>query len=285
MITTKSFIRLKQLNWPVSTRLGLSVLFLAMIAAPASVAAITTISQGFSTTDKVSDGYMVSLKDNTSDSVVAANSDNAKSILGVVIDAGSTLLSLSNQQGNQIQVATSGVVQVLVSDINGPISQGDEITASPINGVGMKATSNSKVVGIAQDSLTNANSSQESYTDKSGQKHSVHVGEIPILVSVSYYYRQPDKTLIPSAIQNIANAFAGKNVSALPILISAGIFILTVVIVSSIVYSMIRSSIISVGRNPMSQAAIYRDLTQMSALVLGILAVAVVAIYMVLKKF
>lgn len=256
---------------------------LTVIAVPAVSGAITTLSQGYSTTDKVSIGSIVSLKKGSSDQVNAASSSNVDSILGVVIDNSSSLLSLSDaQEEHQVQVATTGVVEVLVSDINGKIAQGDAITASPIAGVGMKATANAKVVGIAQAGLTA--STPETYKDKTGN-HTVRVGQIPVQINVAYFYKQPDKTLIPSAIQNIANALAGKSVNALPILISMGIFIVTIVIVASIVYSMIRSSIISTGRNPMSQSAIYRDLTQMSALVVGILGAAVVSIYMVLSKF
>jgi hypothetical protein len=53
----------------------------------------------------------------------------------------------------------------------------------------------------------------------------------------------------------------------------------------SIIYAMIHSSIISVGRNPMSQAAVYRNVLQLSVLVVVILMVAVASIYMVLRKF
>jgi hypothetical protein len=262
-----------------------AVLALIVVAVPAGAVAITTLSQGYSTTDPLVTGSLVSLENNFSDTVKAASNSNVDGILGVVINDGGALLSLSSEQSHQVQVATSGVVPVLVSNINGDIHQGDEITASPISGVGMKATINAKVVGVSQSGLTKNGSSNESYTDKSGQKHSVLVGQIPVLINVSYYFKQPDKTIIPSTIQNVANAFAGRTVSTVPILISMGIFIITMVVVSSIVYSMIRSSIISTGRNPLSQSAIYRQLLSMSTLVVGILAVSMVAIYMVLTKF
>jgi hypothetical protein len=269
-----------------TVKVWMAALAVCCLVLPAAVSAITTISQGYSTTDSVALGSIVSLQNNSSDHVVAAINSNADSILGVVINDGTSLLSLSSNQANQIQVATSGVVQVLVSNINGDVNQGDEITASPIAGVGMIATDNAKVVGIAQANLASgSNNTTQSYTDKKGQKHSIVIGEIPVLVNVSYFYKQPNKTLIPSAIQNVANAFAGKTVSTLPILISLGIFLVTLLVVVSIVYSMVHSSIISVGRNPMSQAAVYRNVMQMSVLVLGILAVAVIAIYMVLAKF
>jgi hypothetical protein len=226
----------------------------------------------------------VSLQADSANQVVPAASSNSDNILGIVVNANTSSLSLSSGGANEVQVATSGTLRVLVSNINGPIAQGDYITASPIAGVGMKATGNSRVVGVAQSSLSSTAGSTQSYTDSSGAKQSVVIDKIPILVNVSYYYKQPDKTLIPLAVQTIANALAGKSVSPIPILVSAGIFLVTLMVAVIIIYSMIRSSIISVGRNPMSQSAIYRDLIQLSALVLGILAGGFVVIYLVLTK-
>jgi hypothetical protein len=254
------------------------VFALVIIALPNAALAITTLSQGYTTSDQVSSGSIVSLKEGLQDHVVAATPDSSSTILGVVISDNNSLLSLwSGQAAQQVQVATSGIVQVLVSDINGKIEDGDQITASPISGVGMRATSNAKVVGVAQGSQDNNNSSEQSYKDKQGEAHKVKLGLVPALINVSYFYKQPEKTLIPSAVQNIANALAGKKVDSLPILVSMGIFIITLIVVASILYAMIRSSIISVGRNPMSQAAIYRQLTQMSALVVGIIGAATIS--------
>lgn len=256
----------------------------ALLLTPIAASAVTPISQGFSSADDLSVGSVVSMKANSTSEVIAASSSDVDTILGVVINDSSSLLTLSNGQDNQYQVATSGTVDVLVSDINGDISKGDQITASPIKGVGMKATANVKVVGIAQGNLKNVSTTKQTYTDKSGQKKEVILGQIPVLINVSYFYKQPEKTIIPSAIQNIANALAGKSVSTTPILISAGIFLIMLIVVSSIVYSMIKSSIISVGRNPMSQSAVYRDVIQLSALVLVILAVGLTSIYLVLTR-
>lgn len=260
------------------------VVFLVALILPVSVYGAATISQGFSTTTALPLGSIVSLENNTSDQVTPTNTGNVDNIIGVVVNDGSSPLTLTNGQPNQVQVATSGTAQILVSDINGAITQGDQITASPIKGVGMKASSNAKVVGIAQGTPTNS-STPQSYTDDQGHKQTFILGQVPIVVNVSYYYKQEQKTIIPTAIQNLANALAGKTVNTLPILISAGIFIVTLIVVVSIIYSMVRSSIISVGRNPMSQSAVYRDVIQLSALVLGILAVAVIAIYIILTRF
>jgi hypothetical protein len=258
--------------------------FCMFAAYPATVSAVTLISQGFLSTGNLAPGSIVSLQSNSSEYVVLATSDNTNNILGVAINGADSEVSLSSNGANQVQVSTNGVEEVLISNINGNIAPGDSITASPIGGVGMKATSNVKVVGISQGSFPNNTESQQSYADKSGKKHTVLVGDVPVLVGVSYFYKQPNKTLIPGAVQNLANALAGKTVNTLPILISIGIFFVTLIAVVSIIYAMIHSSIISVGRNPMSQAAVYRNVVQLSMLVLVILGVAVISIYMVLTR-
>ena len=267
-----------------SLPLWLAIIGLINLALPLPAHAATSISQSYLTTDKLSIGSMVSLQDSSTDQIVAATSSNVDNLLGVVINADTSLLSLSNGQPNQAQVGTNGVLQVLVSDINGSVVRGDHITASPISGVGMKATGNVRIIGVAQDGLATTTASQQSYTDKDGSKHSVSLGEVPVLVNVAYYFKEPDKTIVPSALQNLANTLASKTVSTLPIILSLAIFIITLIVVVSIIYAMIRSSIISVGRNPMAQSAVYRDLIQLSALVLAILAVGLIAIYLILTR-
>ena len=252
---------------------------------PLGVFAITTISQGYSSNDTLSIGSLVSTEPGSTDQVTATSSSNVDNLLGIVINDGGSLLTVSNGTDNQVQVATSGVVSALVSDINGAVVKGDHITASPVKGVGMKATGNAKVVGVAQSNPTNSTNKDQTYTDDKGNKQPLTLGEVTLAVDVSYYYAEPEKTLIPPAIQNIANALAGKTVNSLPIIVSGIIFIVTLIVVVSIIYTMIRSSIVSVGRNPMAQSAVYRDVIQLSALVLGILAVAIIAIYVILTRF
>lgn len=247
-----------------------------------TVYAITAISESYTTKDQLSIGSLVSVQDDQTDIVMASDSKNVDNLLGVVITSGSSLLTFSSGKEGQVQVATSGTLPVLVSDINGPIVRGDHITASPFKGVGMKATSNVRVIGIAQGAMTNTK--EETYKSSDGTQKKVKVGEAPVLVNVAYYFKEPEKTLVPAALQNVANSLAGKEVGTVPILISGAIFLIMLIIVASLIYSMIRSSIISVGRNPLSQSAIYRDLVQLSGLVLGILGVGLVAIYLVLTK-
>lgn len=258
------------------------VLALALFVFVPAAYAVTALSESYSTPDNLAIGSIVSIREDQTDIVMAANSENVDNLLGVVIASGSSLLTLSNGKEDQVQVATSGTLPVLVSDINGPIERGDHITAGPIKGVGMRASSNVRVVGIAQGKMTN--SKEEKYKAADGTEQTMKIGEVPVLVNVAYYFKEPDKTIIPAAVQNVANSLAGREVGTVPILISGAIFLIMLIIVSSLIYSMIRSSIISVGRNPLSQSAIYRDLVQLSGLVIAILGVGMVTIYLVLTK-
>lgn len=254
----------------------------AAVLSSSIAGATTQISQGYTTSSNVSIGSIVSLKEGTKDEVIPSTSKSADNIFGVAINSDSSLLTVSNSNKSQIQVATSGTVPVLVSDINGAIKQGDHITASPLAGVGMKATANVRIIGIAQGAMKNTK--KQTYKDAAGKEQSVTLGEAPVLINVSYYFKEPEKTIVPGALQNVANALAGKNVSTLPIVLACAVFFIMLIVVSSIIYSMIRSSIISIGRNPMSQSAVYRDMIQMSGLVIGILTAGTIAIYLILTR-
>lgn len=248
----------------------------------ASAHGLTTISESYDSDTQIPVGSLVSLVKNTSDKVQASLSSNVDNLLGVVVNPNNSLLSVTTAGSNHTEVATSGTLDLLVSDVNGPVVQGDHITASPLAGIGMKANGNVRVVGIAQGGVSGTH--ETTVKDGDGKDQKVTLGQVPVLINVAYFFKEPDKSIIPAALQSVANSLAGKTVQPLPIIVGAGIFLVTLIVVMSIIFTMIRSSIISVGRNPMSQSAVYRDVIQLSALVLGILAVATIAIYMVLTR-
>lgn len=264
--------------WP--TLIYLLGLFVVLVGVTIPALAITPVSQSYLTDKTIPLGSLVALDGDSADKVIPADPDSVKNLIGVTIND-STPLVLTSGNSNSALVATSGIAPTLVSNLNGEIELGDQITASPIAGVGMKATTNTKVIGVAQSQVS---SKKTETVNVNGKDEEIEIGEIRLLVSVGYHYQEPEKTLIPLALQNIANAMAGKKVDPLPIIISLIIFIVTMIIVISLVYSIVRSSIISVGRNPLAQSAVYRNAIQMSVLVLAIIAVATIAIYLVLTK-
>ena len=260
---------------------GLFVGLILALAAAQSTHAITTISQGYITEGEVAVGSLVSLVDTRTDTVSAATVETNSNLLGVVVTGGSSLLSLGNGTSGEVQVATGGSAPVLVSDINGEIVQGDQITASPIAGVGMKATGNAKVIGVAQADMTKTT---ESDVEIDGNTRNLSLGNVLVLINVSYHYEQPEKTIIPAALQNIANALAGREVRPLPIIVSAIVFVIMLLVVASIVYAMIKNSIISVGRNPLAQSAVYRNVIQLAGVIVVIIAGSITIIYFILRS-
>lgn len=262
---------------------SLAVLFTLAVITPSPALAITTyIAESYTAEEALPMNSIVSLKSNSNDSVVAANTSNVDTMIGVTIDRNDASITVTNGKENQVQVAKSGTLQVLVSDINGAVEQGDYITASPINGVGMRATGSTKVIGIAQNGLSGGVA--QTIKNGDGTEQSVKVGTVPVLVSVSGYIEKSENSFIPRPVQEIANTLAGRTVSPLPILLSLGVFLVTLIVVTIIIYSMVRNGIISVGRNPLSSSAIYRNVIQLSVLVLGILVGAGVIIYFILTR-
>ena len=254
-------------------------LFSAIYVRAESTAAI---SQGFKTSEaNLAAGALVSLTSGSPNTIQLANSDRVNQLIGVIGDK--PLIELSNSD-KEAQVVISGTTLTLVSDINGDVKTGDKITASPISGVGMKANVSSLVVGTAQSDLNSATTTQKTVNDKKGQPQSVKIGSIPVQVNVTYYVAPEDKNaFLPPFIQSLANAVAGKEVSPLRVLISTLVLIFGFVSIAVLLYSSIRSSIISIGRNPLSEGAVRKSLFEVGATSLGILLVMLIAIYLVLS--
>lgn len=267
------------------TALFLGLLMVPVLAlysfATAQAESTAAISQGFKTEEvDLAAGALVSLTSGSQSTVQLSNTDRVNQLIGVIGDR--PLIELSNND-KEVQVVISGATLTLVSDINGEIKSGDKITASPINGVGMKANASSLVVGTAQDDLASATTTTRSINDKRGQPQSVKVGAIPVSINVTYYAAPEDKnSFLPPFLQSLANTVAGKEVSAVRVLISSLVLAFGFVSIAVLLYSSIRSSIISIGRNPLSEGAVRKSLFEVGATALGILLVMLIAIYLVL---
>jgi len=250
--------------------------------APVGAESTAAISQGFKTNEtELATGALVSLASGSQNSVQLANTDRVNQLIGVVGDR--PLIELSNND-KETQVVISGTTLALVSNINGDIKTGDKITASPINGVGMKANASSLVVGTAQAELGSVNTTQKTVNDKKGQPQSVKIGSIPVQINVTYYVAPEDKNaFLPPFLQSLANAVAGREVSPVRVLISSIVLIFGFISIAVLLYSSIRSSIISIGRNPLSEGAVRKSLFEVGATSLGILLVMLIAIYLVLS--
>lgn len=269
---------------PLAAGVLLTTGFIPYLAVPVAYAQSSNaaVSQGYETaaTDMKS-GDLVSLDAQRQGYVQLANANGAGSLIGVVEDR--PLLALTNN-ADQVQVVTGGAAPTLVSDMNGVVRIGDNITASPIDGVGMKATMNAAVIGIAQESAESVKTVALSVTDTYGNRRTVHIGLIPVQIGVTYYTGTDGQasTIIPTFLQRLANAIAGHTVSVARILVSLLIIVLGFVSTIVILYVSVRSSIVSIGRNPLAARAIHKSLLEIVVVTVGILLAMVLGVYAVL---
>lgn len=241
----------------------------------------SAIGQSFKTTDKnIEPGGLVVLQQGAPDSVELATQEHNDKLVGVV--GANPLISISDN-ANAVQVITSGVTVALVSDVNGAVKTGDAITTSPIAGVGMKASDNGVVIGSAQADLSSVKTTTRTIKTTDGHDQTVHVGLIPVQVSVIFYASPTDQqTFLPSFLQDFANTVAGRQVSPVRVMIAGTVMLLSFLSIGVLLYASVKSSIISIGRNPLSEASVRKSLVQIGMIVLGILLLGLSAIYLIL---
>ncbi len=250
--------------------------------------ALASVSQGFATTTQITPGSLVSLDATAAGTVDPADPSNVNRLFGVVVPTSSASISLSGSNSTgQVQVVTTGTAQVLVSTQSGNIASGDFITASSIRGVGQKATTQTRVIGIAQAafSATSPNVTMQTLKSSDGSQQQVAVGEIPIVISVASYNGNGSQSYtVPGWLQNLSNNLAGKAVSPIRIVLAVLILISVVITVSVLLYAAVRNAIIAIGRNPLARSSIFRGLLQVGAIVLVLLIAAIAGMYVVITK-
>ena len=241
----------------------------------------SAIGQSFQTNDtSLTAGALVSTKTGSSNTVELANQTRNDKLVGIV--STSPLIELADDT-KSVQVVMSGVTTAFVSDINGDVKTGDKITSSPIEGVGMKAITSGLIVGSAQADLNTIKTTDRTVTDVSGVPHTVHVGLIPLQVNVTYYAAPgQNASFLPTFLQDFANGIAGKEVSPVRVVVSTVIILLAFVSIAVLLYASVKSSIISIGRNPLSEVSVRKSMLQIGALVVAILLLALITIYLIL---
>lgn len=259
-------------------------LALALAIPLGAVAAVT--SQGYQTKEKLPPGTLVSLDGPNAQAVIPATTEKLENLLGVVVAPEGALLNVE-PNANGVQVATSGVTPVFVTLTEGEIKVGDKLTASNISGVGVRAKQSGKILGVAQGEFTESSQSvKRQITAPDGSTTEVKIGQVPVLVDVAYFVAGGDRTeqAVPKFIQDLANAIGGKDVPAIRVIISMLIFFISLLAISVLMYGAVRNSIISIGRNPLSQHAVRQSLLQVVFVSTAIMMVAMGVIYFLLAR-
>src|SRR5258708_7749937 len=92
----------------------------------------------------------------TEKGLVAATAPYVNNLFGVMVKTPLIVYRTVDNKG--LPIARSGVAEVNVTTLNGPIKTGDYITSSGITGKGEKATQSGYVIGVALDNFSNQGS-------------------------------------------------------------------------------------------------------------------------------
>lgn len=153
-------------------------------------------------------------------------------------------------------VIRSGITEVNVTTLNGPIKFGDYITSSQIAGKGQKASESGYVVGIALSSFDGANAPQVQ-----GPRGNVASGKISIAVRIEYAELTNPRFagrlfgfLGTTLLENVSDP---KQAGAAVRVIAAGVILLLSFTFAFLVFARsIPKSIEAIGRNPLAKSTI-----------------------------
>lgn len=261
------------------------LLLVGMIVGSAAVvtAVSANISHPYRGSKDIAVGSLVSLDSKQDNFVEPANLTTANRLVGIAVGDKDSLVEI-DADSNRIQVATSGIAAAMASDLNGSIKNGDQVAVSPFSGIGMKAQPGSRIIGLAQSVLAgdDARITSKEVTDKDGNKKTIKVGYILVSIAIgSVPTVQPDAP--QNAIQRVARSLTGHNVSTIRLVISTFIAVIALIASVTLIYTAVYGTIVAIGRNPLAKASIFRALFSVIGLVVMTAALAVGAIYLIIR--
>lgn len=193
-----------------------------------------------------------------------------KTMVGVVTTTPAIeLKSLTNPDETTYSLVSDGQVAVRVNGENGPIAEGDSITASSMPGVGMKATKTGFILGYA--------------------KSAVDPGDGEVLVSVAldikFAFAEDSPlserigTNLLEAVKLSTNGAVQNPLTALRYMLASLIMVTALAVTFFTVARVARHGVDAIGRNPLATKAITFGIVLNIVLSIGVLAVGAYAAY------
>lgn len=256
-----------------------------LIIALSSPLSAQSVTQGYSSDSVLQRGMVVSLGAEDTSKVEPTNRENQARIHGVVIAPNDSTFTLSETE-EKTYVATVGKFQALVSTEAGPINAGDFIAVSSIPGIAMKAgDKDAFTVGKAVEAYDGSNAIfNETLTDTLGQTQEVAIQRILVDVSVGPNpLLRPEESSLPEFLKSATEAIAGKQVSAVRVYIGLLIIAASAGIAGSLLFSGIRSAVISIGRNPLSKKSVTKSVIQIVVSSIIIFLIGLFGVYLLLR--
>ena len=272
------------LKKPKKQRLLLAAVFsILMIGLFDSTVIASSVAMGFKNSDNdLTTGMAASFSDDlNAQTVVRASSANILKFVGIVTTKNANLVTLTNNTATVV-VTTSGQAEAFVTDLNGIIKKGDNLTVSPIKGFLMKASNvDTSFVGSALQDSVGQPATKQSVESNDGKNREVSATIIQININPRNIAGGSNKN--KSFISVLGKNLAGKDVSDWQTVLAFIVFVLLIVVEGSLIYGSVHSSMMALGRNPMAHDAVYKQLAQVILAVLAVLAFGIATIYTVLQ--
>ena len=202
-------------------------------------------------------------------------------IFGVRQDIPIAVYRRVDNTGNS--VARSGVANVNVSNINGPIKAGDRITSSQIPGYGMKADISGYVTGTAINDFN-----EDRGQDLEFQGRNLKIGKIPVALKVEYAELTAPRSLNnlfsyigTSFLQGVSDP---RGLSDAIKYIFAGLIVLVAITFGLVILTKsVPKSIEAIGRNPLARRSINISIAMNIFIVVAITIAALFAAFLILR--
>lgn len=261
-------------------------LILISVISIAHPLAAQTVTQGYGTDEILQRGMLVSLKDSDATKVEAAYKDNIKRLHGVVVNPNDAPVTISSETQKTF-VATVGRYDALVSDENGEIKQGDYITVSSVPGIGKRNdTTSMNVIGKALADFNGKADvlSTTDLKDNGGVTQKVNIGRIQLDIGIGANpLAKPEDVNLPKFLKKATESIAQKTISPVRVYLSLAILLASIAIAGSMLYAGVRSSMISIGRNPLSKQSITKSLIQIVITSFIVFIIGIFGVYLLLK--
>ena len=180
-----------------------------------------------------------------------------------------------------IDVASSGVVSVLVTSEDGKIMVGDKVQLSDYAGIATLAIGSSKEVGTVKSNPTNWQVLPLAGDDAG--KTPIRVASLQIQLIEQGGGSADSSNIFLAAIQQTGNGIAGKSVDMWRIITALLIGIGGLILSFGLLFISSRESFFSMGRNPLAGGMIMKGLWKIVALSVVIMCTSLAASYLILR--
>jgi hypothetical protein len=186
---------------------------------------------------------------------------------------------------DKVTVANSGVVDVYVSDIDGPIASGTRLGLSAYGGVATVWHPGRNLVGVVQvDSRNNIEWQKAEYKNSAnGEREVINVAKVSIQLTQNADSATGYSSDFAGSMQRTAQAIAGHSVAWWRVLTAIIVGGGSLLLAFCLLISTGRGSFISIGRNPLASATILRGMWRIVFASAGIMIAGTFAAYLILR--